>query len=107
MADTTDNTTPQLNREARRMAKKQGLIDADGQPVRQRRAPQPSSRDQRSSPRDFFDEVRSELKKVVWPTRDEVIKYSVVVLIFVVVLTTVVALLDYGFGEAMLWLFRR
>lgn len=89
------------------MAQRQGLMDAEGNPVRERRAPKQVKRDERTSPKDFLGEVRAELRKVNWPTRDEVIKYSIAVLFFVVALTLFVALLDFGFGEAMFWLFRR
>ena len=37
-----------------------------------------------------------ELKKVTWPTRKELINYSVVVLVFIALLGLVVGLLDLG-----------
>ena len=52
-------------------------------------------------------EVRSELRKVAWPSRAEVINYSIIVLVTVVVLTAYVAALDYGFGDVLLKLFSR
>jgi preprotein translocase subunit SecE len=51
--------------------------------------------------------VRGELRKVAWPTRPEVINYSIVVLFAVVVLTAYIATLDFAFGEAILKLFER
>ena len=59
------------------------------------------------TPRQFLREVKGELRKVAWPTREEVRNYSIIVLIAVVVFTTFVALLDYGFGVAVLWLYDR
>jgi len=50
----------------------------------------------------FFREVVSELRKVIWPTRKELLTYTGVVIVFVTVMTTIVALLDYGFGKAIL-----
>jgi preprotein translocase subunit SecE len=50
----------------------------------------------------FFREVVSELRKVIWPTRKELLTYTGVVIAFVTVMTTIVALLDYGFGKAIL-----
>jgi len=50
----------------------------------------------------FFREVVSELRKVIWPTRRELLTYTGVVIAFVTVMTTIVALLDYGFGKAIL-----
>jgi preprotein translocase subunit SecE len=50
----------------------------------------------------FVREVVSELRKVIWPTRKELLTYTGVVIVFVTVMTTIVALLDYGFGKAVL-----
>jgi preprotein translocase subunit SecE len=46
--------------------------------------------------------VRGELRKVAWPTRDEVVKYSIVVLVTVVFLTAMIFALDFVFGEFVL-----
>ncbi|GIE79093.1 hypothetical protein Aph02nite_50430 [Actinoplanes philippinensis] len=51
----------------------------------------------------FFREVTSELRKVIWPTRKELLTYTGVVIVFVVIMTALVAGLDYGFGKAILW----
>ncbi|WP_305786108.1 preprotein translocase subunit SecE [Symbioplanes lichenis] len=53
----------------------------------------------------FFREVVGELRKVIWPTRRELLTYTAVVIVFVAVMTTIVALLDYGFGKAILTTF--
>jgi preprotein translocase subunit SecE len=53
----------------------------------------------------FFREVVSELRKVIWPTRTELLTYTVIVVAFVTVMTAIVAVLDYGFGKAVLWAF--
>jgi|SRR4051794_32091529 len=53
----------------------------------------------------FFREVVSELRKVIWPTRKELITYTTIVIGFVAVMTAIVGLLDYGFGKAILWAF--
>jgi preprotein translocase subunit SecE len=50
----------------------------------------------------FFREVVSELRKVIWPTRKELLTYTSVVIVFVTVMTTIVSLLDFGFGKAIL-----
>ncbi|MEV4705960.1 preprotein translocase subunit SecE [Actinoplanes sp. NPDC049316] len=50
----------------------------------------------------FVREVVSELRKVIWPTRKELLTYTAVVIVFVAVMTTIVAVLDYGFGKAIL-----
>ena len=51
--------------------------------------------------------MRSELRKVAWPTREEVRKYSIIVLVAVVFVTAMVSGLDYGFGKLILWVFDR
>jgi preprotein translocase subunit SecE len=49
----------------------------------------------------FVREVVAELRKVNWPSRNELITYTLVVLIFVVVMILIVAGLDYGFAWAV------
>jgi preprotein translocase subunit SecE len=96
-----------MNREQKRMLRKQGELAADGSPAPkasgQRAAPGP--RNERSSPREFAREVRGELRKVAWPSRDEVIRYSIIVLVTVVLLTGFVALVDWISTEGILFLF--
>ena len=99
-----------MNREMKRMLRRQGQMGPDGEPVATRRrqpAPAPRAAEERTGPRQFLREVRGELRKVAWPTRSEVINYSIIVLVTVVILTTLIALLDYGVGEAVLKLFER
>ena len=67
----------------------------------------PGERRKRTPPRQFLREVRSELKKVAWPTRGEVITYTVVVLVSVTFVTFFVFGLDYGFARAILKVFSR
>ena len=53
----------------------------------------------------FLREVVSELRKVIWPTRRELVVYTVVVLVFVSFMVAFVALLDMGLGRVMLSVF--
>jgi preprotein translocase subunit SecE len=53
----------------------------------------------------FFREVVSELRKVIWPTRKELLTYTTIVIAFVVVMTTIVGFLDLGLGKVILWAF--
>jgi preprotein translocase subunit SecE len=49
--------------------------------------------------RSFFDYIRSsvaELKKVDWPTRREVVSYTLIILVSVVIATLTVSVVDYG-----------
>jgi preprotein translocase subunit SecE len=53
----------------------------------------------------FVRQVVSELKKVVRPTRHELVTYTTVVLVFVLTVMTLVFGLDYAFGKLVLWVF--
>ena len=48
--------------------------------------------------RDFIRDVISELKKVVWPTQRQLINYTIIVLVFVVIVALIIAALDFGFN---------
>ncbi|HEU5269747.1 MAG TPA: preprotein translocase subunit SecE [Jatrophihabitans sp.] len=50
-------------------------------------------------------ETVSEMRKVLWPSRREMTTYTVVVLVFVVVMVTVVALLDLGLAKLVIAVF--
>jgi preprotein translocase subunit SecE len=54
----------------------------------------------------FLREVRSELKKVAWPSRNEVFTYTVVVLVSVTFVTLLTFGLDYLFGKGVLTFFK-
>jgi len=45
------------------------------------------------------------MRKVLWPSRNEMVTYTVVVVIFVVIMVAIVALLDFGFAKAVLAVF--
>jgi preprotein translocase subunit SecE len=53
----------------------------------------------------FVRQVVAELKKVVAPTRSELLTYVSVVLVFLLVVMLFVTALDYGIGQAVLWVF--
>jgi preprotein translocase subunit SecE len=53
----------------------------------------------------FVREVVAELRKVIWPTRKELVTYTAVVIVFVSIILTVVGLLDLGFAKAVLFVF--
>ena len=42
----------------------------------------------------FLRDVRAEIGKVTWPTRDEIRKATIVIVIFVTVLGTLIGLMD-------------
>ena len=98
-----------MNRQTRRHLQKQGEMSADGAPIsnRDRRAAAggASPDTERAGPRQFVGEVKGELRKVVWPTKDEIVNYSVVVFVTIVILTALIAGRDYLTGEGGLRLF--
>ena len=59
----------------------------------------------RTPPGLFLRQVIAELRKVVWPTQQQVVTYFFVVLVFVMVMMAYVSALDFGFGKAMFAIF--
>jgi len=53
----------------------------------------------------FIRQVMAELRKVVTPTRRELISYTGVVLVFVVIMMLLVSGLDFGFSALVNFLF--
>ena len=47
----------------------------------------------------FFKESKAELKKVVWPTKEDVISSIKVVIISTIIVALVLGLLDLGFSQ--------
>jgi preprotein translocase subunit SecE len=93
-----------MNRQAKRMMQRQKATGQDRlEAMRQRRAV--SVERKRTPPRQFIKEVALELKKVNWPTRQEMIAYTVVVLVAVVFLTSLVFAMDLGFSKAVIRIF--
>ena len=96
-----------MNRETKRMLQRQGTLAPDGTPARgkpqpRQAKPQPK---ERTSPRQYLREVRGELRKVAWPTRAEVLRYSVIVLVTLIVLTAYIFGLDFAFAKTIFNLF--
>ena len=60
---------------------------------------------QRTSIPTFYRQVVAELRKVVYPTQEQLITYFIVVMVFVVVMMTIVSLLDLGFGKLVFEIF--
>ena len=92
-----------MNRQTKRLMAKQGS-DKPRAPERKSQ-PQAAPTKERVGAREYFGEVRGELKKVAWPTRKEVINSTLVVLIAVVVMTTLIFGFDYLSGKFVLFLF--
>ena len=60
---------------------------------------------ERTSPAQFFSEVRGEMRRVAWPTRSEVINSTIIVLIAVVFMTSLIFGADFLWAKAVLFLY--
>jgi preprotein translocase subunit SecE len=74
-----------------------------------RPTPAVQRRDERVSPISrsvrFLREVVAELRKVIWPTRKELVTYTAVVLVFVSFMVALIGVLDILLAKGVLWLF--
>ena len=61
--------------------------------------------EKRTSPATFYRQVVAELRKVVWPTQEQLVTYFLVVMVFVLFMIGIVSLLDLGFGKLVFWVF--
>jgi len=93
-----------MNREQRRYLQRQGQLDDEGNPVAAKRSQ--ATAHERVAPRQYLSEVNSELRRVTWPDRRQIINYTIVVLITVALVTSLIAFLDWGFGKAVISLLR-
>ena len=49
----------------------------------------------------FLMEVKSELWKVVWPTRAQTLRYSVIVIVSSLIIAVILGAADYGLIQAL------
>lgn len=92
-----------MNRQTKRLLQRRQSAMARVEAAARR--PLPPERRRHVPPRQFLKEVRQELRKVAWPTRRELVAYTVVVLVSVIVLTSYVFGLDFVFSKAILRIF--
>ena len=92
-----------MNREQRRYLQRQGQMDGEGNPIATKRDSRPVQ-SERVTPFEYVREVRQELGRVLWPTRREVINYTIVVIVTLIIVTGLVSLLDFLFAEGLLTL---
>ncbi|BBG04681.1 MULTISPECIES: preprotein translocase subunit SecE [Pseudonocardia] len=103
------------DRRGRRASGGSGGSGADGTPAKGRatpsRAAAAATKEKKVSPIGrivrFLREVVAELRKVIWPNRSQMVKYTIAVLIFVSFMVTLVFLLDSAFAEGVAFLFGR
>lgn len=51
----------------------------------------------------YLSDCKAELKKVTWPTKDQLVRNSLVIIAFIALITVVLSVLDAGFG----WIFTK
>ncbi len=49
----------------------------------------------------FLSEVKTELQKVVWPSRSETVKYTLTVILFSVAVSLILGAADFGLLKAI------
>jgi preprotein translocase subunit SecE len=93
------------------MMQRQGQVGPDGSPATARKQPpRPNTKapgTPRTAPAQFVREVRGELRKVAWPTREETMNYAAVVFFTLVLLISLIFVLDLGFAKVVIWLFKK
>jgi preprotein translocase subunit SecE len=92
-----------LNREQKRNLRRMGAVDEKGAPTRVQRTAGPKT--SRVGPAQYMREVRDEMRKVAWPTKDEIVRYSIVVIITVILYTALVSGADFLFAYMSEWLY--
>ncbi len=96
-----------MNREQRRYLQRQGQMDSDGNAVAQKREPrQTTAVKDRATPLEYASGVRTEMRKVSWPTRNETVNYTIVVALTFAFVTALVAGLDWVFAKGILEVLR-
>ena len=59
----------------------------------------------RTTPVVFLREVRAELRKVVWPTRRELMTYTTVAVVFILLMVAIVSSIDFGLTQLVFHVF--
>ena len=58
----------------------------------------------KTSPAEFLNQVRTEARKIVWPTREETVKTAIFVFIMMLILSLFFLGVDSVFGAIVAWL---
>ncbi len=100
--------------EAAQAASAQGSAGSDGKkPVKEvvKAEKKPAKKDEKKSDkkpglfrrlRNYLGDVRSEMRRVVWPSRDELMSYSVAIIAMLIVFGIVIWLVDSGIVAALI-----
>ncbi|MGH9108781.1 MAG: preprotein translocase subunit SecE [Acidimicrobiales bacterium] len=101
-----------MDRETKGTMQRQGQVEANGSSsplgsptgavAPSRRAPS-----HRTTPLQFFREIRDELRQVAWPSKVEVVNYSAVVFVTLVLMVALIFALNFVFGKGILFMFQK
>ena len=47
----------------------------------------------------FFKDTKAELKKVTWPNKEQLIHNTGVIIVFILIITIILSVLDFGFAK--------
>ena len=93
-----------MNRQTKRQMAKSGT-DGQTRGGTARRPPAQARERERTTPVEFFSEVRGEMRKVAWPSRPEVINSTLVVLAAVIFMGAAIFALDWASAHFVLYIF--
>ncbi len=104
-----------MNRETKRTSERRGPTMTDGAELETGAfelgavapAREVGSVRQRTTPVQFAREIRDELRQVAWPTRNEMVNYSLVVFFTLAIMITLIFLLNYAFGHGVYYMFQK
>jgi preprotein translocase subunit SecE len=96
-----------MNREQKRQMQRQGANPDGTVSRRATSAADAGRRRERTSPAQLLREVREEMRQVNWPTRPEVINYTSIVLFVLVLMTSLIFGLGFGFSKFVTFLFQK
>ncbi|MDL2237156.1 preprotein translocase subunit SecE [Christensenellaceae bacterium OttesenSCG-928-K19] len=72
--------------------------DKERQLAEQKKIAKQKNKKQKRSLIRFFKDVWGEVKKVTWPTKEELFKTTLMVIVFIVIFTVIVYGIDAGLG---------
>ena len=49
--------------------------------------------------KEFFKDTKAELKKVTWPDKEQLIHNTGVIIVFILIITIILSVLDFGFAK--------
>lgn len=51
----------------------------------------------------FFKETKAELRKVTWPSREQLFHNTGVIIVFIIIFTVILSVIDFGFQQLFSW----